>query len=433
MRNDDRHPVMREVFPMQSAFRANGYTTAAFGKRHLELACDEGWDIAASHFVSESPDDNYVHWIQQRGLGEVFDRDWAAEFCHGARGTPAERIEMPGAPMATLESQLPDDATMEAWTKQRTVGFIEQQGRSDRPFFCFASFYRPHQPYTPLERYYSRLDRSRWGTGRRAGDGISMPPGLRQDISQLPPRFQRVFEGVNRVFCLDRARKDEQLYRNYVAAYCALVEEIDTHVGDILDVLDTAGLRENTVVIYASDHGDFVGAHGMIEKCAAGHNIYEDILRVPLVISGPGLLRGSVSTGLTELLDLYPTLVDLCGLELPQLRHPLQGLSLANVLRHGKPTHRSFSISENWTQTAVIGERYKLGIWQEPLNPKASDYREFGDMMFDRETDPFDLNNLRFPTRDESVATQLRQYFERWQRETPRAPLDAAGEAVPTI
>lgn len=420
MRNDDRTDVMREVFPLTAAFGANGYTTAAFGKRHLERACDDGWDVAASHFVHESPDDNYVRWVHEQGLGDAFDRDWAAEFRHGAHGTPAEKRVLPFSPLATHESHLPPGATMEAWTCRRTIAFLERQKRRAEPFFCFASFYRPHQPYTPVAKYYRRFDRTRWGAGRRAGDGLSLPASLRQNPGELPPRFQRVFQGVNPVFCLDRARHDEQLYRNYIAAYIALVEEIDDHVGEILGALGALGLSDDTIVVYASDHGDFVGAHGMIEKCAAGHNVYEDTLRVPLIFRGPGIRAGRWCDGLVELLDLYPTLAALCGLTLPSLRRPLEGCSLTDVLWRGKPVGRRFTVSENWVQSTVITADHKLGVWQDPRHPEACDYRAFGDMLFSRATDPGEVVNLAGWPEHAGTEAALRSMLREWDRSFPR-------------
>ena len=74
MGNSDRSPVMETAVSLPSMLQANGYTTAAFGKRHLHQGCDRGWDIHASHLVRESPDDNYVQWINKQGLGSAFDR-----------------------------------------------------------------------------------------------------------------------------------------------------------------------------------------------------------------------------------------------------------------------------------------------------------------------------------------------------------------------
>ena len=434
MGNSDRNQAMREVVSLPSAFQANGYTTAAFGKRHLHLGCDEGWEIKASHLVKESPDDNYVRWIYEQGFGGAFARDWSSEWGRGPEGTPAEKQEMPFVLMCSQESRLPDGMTMEGWTKNRTVDFVRSRKNAEEPFFCFSSFYRPHQPYTPLPRYYSRFNRTRWGEGRRKRDGIAMPPSLREPAEALPPRFQFVHSGGNRVFRVDLARQDEQLYRNYVAAYYALVEEIDDHVGDILRALDETGQRENTIIIYASDHGDFVGAHGMIEKCASGHNVYEDTLRVPLIFNWPGTIQSGLNCdGLAELVDLYPTMMDLCGIKPPALKHSLQGRSLAGALLRGEPTGRAFAISENWGQSTIITDQHKLGIWQQPRNPKWKDFRAFGDMLFDRAKDPLEIRNVAGTPDYGEVEKELGNQFHAWKQsmEGRTAPFDAgATEAV---
>ena len=414
--NTDRSELMKEVVSLPAAFQANGYRTAAFGKRHLYLGCDEGWDIKASHMVKESPADNYVHWVQAQGYGKAFDQDWAAEFGRGAENTPAYDEEIPYAVMSVRESRLPDDKTMEAWTRLRTIDFIRSQQGQDQPFFCFASFYRPHQPYTPLSRYYQRFDRSHWGKGRLAGDGLAMPATLRQPIPELPPLFQEQSIGGNRIWRFDLARQDEQLYRDSLAAYYALVEEIDDHVGGIVQALEETGQRGNTIIVYASDHGDFVGYHGMIEKCSSGHNVYEETLRVPLIFSWPGhISSGGASTGLTELLDVYPSLLELCGLQPPPLKHPLHGHSLARLLRQGEEPGRSHLVSENWCQSAIITDRYKLGIWLEPANNKIHDFRAFGDMLFDRVTDPFETHNLAGKPEQAEIERGLREHFRAWQ------------------
>jgi arylsulfatase A-like enzyme len=417
--NWDRTPVMREVVPLQKALQANGYLTAAFGKRHLVLACDDGWDVAASHMHGESPDDNYVAWVEAAGHGGAFAHDWAAEFGRGPKGGSAEHADIPFALMATRPSRLPDDLTMEAFTARRTVGFLEQQKGSELPFFCWSSFYRPHQPYTPLAGYLERFPHDRWGSGVRNGDAIRMPDTLEQAAGELPPMLQDWHRGANRVWRLDEARADPQLYRDYVAAYYALVMEIDDHVGAILAALERFGLREDTIVIYTADHGDFVGSHGMVEKCAPGHNVYEDTLRVPLIVSWPGRLRrGAVSSDLAELVDLYPTLMELCGCQTPASPYELQGRSLAGTLLDGRPTGRDYSVSENWSQAAVITERYKLGEWLAPRDAGHADFREWGDMLFDLEADPFETRNLiaELPEVAERLAARLRE----WECRTPR-------------
>jgi len=412
--------VMKEVVSLPAAFQGNGYRTAAFGKRHLFFDCDAGWDIEASHLVKESPGDNYVRWIQDQGYGDAFDQDWAAEFGRGAEGTPSHEREIPFALMSVRESKLPEDMTMEAWTKRRTIDFLRSRQPGDQPFFCFSSFYRPHQPYTPQPGYFRRFDRSRWGTGRRAGKGIAMPATLRQPAGELPPMLQEQHRGMNRVWRFDLARQDEQLYRDAIAAYYALVEEIDDHVGAILHALDETGQRDNTIVIYASDHGDFVGAHGMIEKCSSGHNVYEETLRVPLIFRWPDVVKGPrTCAGLAELVDVFPTLRELCDLQMPGLRHPLQGRSLAGTLCRNEPVGRTHCVSENYGQSSVIAERYKLGVWQKPESDLGPDSRAFGDMLFDRLNDPHEIHNLVGQSACKEIETELRGYLETWHASHP--------------
>ncbi|MBT5605097.1 MAG: sulfatase-like hydrolase/transferase [Lentisphaerae bacterium] len=414
--NGDRTPVMDEVVSMQETFRQNGYTTAAFGKRHLMAGCDAGWDTAASHMHSESPHDNYVKWIEERGLAAEFAHDWAAELGRGPKGGSYAQVEIPFAVMGTRKSQLPEDATMEAFSGQRTAEYLKERAADGQPFFCFSSFYRPHQPYTPLPSYWARFECNRWGTGRNNDDAIAMPPSLRQDPAELPPMLQGLFEGRNRVWRTDLAREDEQLYRDYVSAYYALVEEVDDHTGVIMNVLEETGLRENTIVVYATDHGDFVGRHGMIEKCAPGHNVYEETLRVPLIVSWPAHLQTRVvCDGLAELVDIYPTLLGLCELCKPELVQPLQGQSLADTLRDGTPIDREFTVSENWSQATIVTRDHKLGIWCEPPEGKGPDCRAFGDMLFDRTQDPDEIDNRSDDPVLADIKADLRSKLEAWR------------------
>jgi len=171
-------------------------------------------------------------------------------------------------------------------------------------------------------------------------------------------------------------------------------------------------------VLYTADHGDFVASHGMIEKCALGHNVYEDTLRVPLIFSRPGQIReGQVCSGLAELVDLYPTLLDVAGLPRPS-GYELAGRSLKSTLEQGAPTGRRAGISENWSQLTVITDRYKLGHWLEPPNPKY-DYRPHGDQLFDLVKDPLEVNNLAKDPEAGEIRAGLQKTQDEWAARTP--------------
>jgi len=244
---------------------------------------------------------------------------------------------------------------MEAFTTQLTVQMIKDQAKSEQPFFCWATFYRPHQPYTPLKKYMDMYDVSAWGSGRINGSSILKPASLYERKENVPPMMQGIRDGGNKVWNVNKAYEDEQIWRNYIGAYYALVTEVDHCVGEILKALDEAGIEDETIVIYTSDHGDFVGNHGMVEKAAAGQNVYEDILNIPLIIRYPGNRKnGNRTAELVSLVDIYPTLVELLGLNLPKLKFPLQGESMARTLLSGKPMKRKYFVSECCSKSAVI-------------------------------------------------------------------------------
>jgi len=408
--------VIQQVVSMQKAFQQAGYRTGAFGKRHLRGACDEGWDVTASHMYRESPHGNYVTWVQEQGYGPEFAHDWAAEFGRGPHGSSEEDADIPFAILGTRASRLPKGMTMEAYTAQKTRAFLAQCAQENVPFFCFSSYYRPHQPYTPLPSYWQRHDRTRWGEGTNRGDAIAKPQTLEDAPESLPPMLQGQFQGENRVWRLDLAREDEQYYRDYISAYYALVEEIDDHIGGVLAALEELGLLDHTIVIYTSDHGDFCGAHGMIEKCAAGHNVYEDTLRVPLIVRYPEGIAPHLCNDLVELVDLYPTLLELCHIPAPESVWPLQGRSLAAELPDPAiPGARPYIVSENWTQATVVTQTHKLGVWIDPGPRYARDFRnQFPDMLFDLVNDPQETRNLIGQPQVADIERTLRSYLNQW-------------------
>jgi arylsulfatase len=318
---------------LQSVFQANGYTTYAFGKRHLDSAADEGWTVRKSHMAKESPADNYVKWIEEQGFADEFGQDWAAEFGKYPDGNSKSGTKYPTAKMGTRTTRLPEDKTMEAYSTQLTLEVIRNHKKSGTPFFCFTSYYRPHQPYNPLPKYLAMYDVTKWGRGTLNKDGLKMPESLRQPANQLPPMLADLRKSKNGIWCLGLAAEDEQLYRDYIGAYYALVTEIDALIGEIFAELEKNGMAENTIVVYTSDHGDFVGAHGMIEKAALGHNVYEETLQVPMLFFRKGKFQaGYKNNDLVGLIDLYPTLLELAGIPKPKTEYPLQGISLAETI-----------------------------------------------------------------------------------------------------
>jgi len=424
--NGGHTSVMDDAISMASIFKLNGYKTYAFGKRHLRGAIDEGWDVKKGHSYNPDDDDNYVSWIERNGYAREFAEDWAAEFGKGPRGSSEFESEIPTADLGTRISKLPEDYTMEAYTAMETIKMIRAHAKNDSSFFCWSSFYRPLQPYNPLPRYMDMYNVSQWGEGTRSGSGIKKPANFYEPTENLPPQLQSQRNGGNKVWNMDKAFEDEQLWRDYIGGYYALVSEIDFHVGEILKVLEESGLENETIVIYTSDHGDFVGNHGMVEKCAFGQNVYEDILNIPLIIKYPGKTEKGKRIGeLVTNADVLPTLIDLLDLEVPDLKYPIQGESLAGVMITNGSMNREYIVSESWSQASVITKDYKLGIMLDPTSAKPDlDYREFGDMFFDRSKDALELKNgIDDPGYLDQIEL-LRKYYDEFVQNTPATGKD---------
>jgi arylsulfatase A-like enzyme len=238
--------------------------------------------------------------------------------------------------------------------------------------------------------------------------------------------MQSIRNGGNKVWNVDKAFADEQLWRNHIGAYYALVTEVDHCVGEILNALDEAGIADETIVIYTSDHGDFVGNHGMVEKAAAGQNVYEDILNIPLIIRIPGNKQNGKRTAeLVSLVDIYPTLADLLGLQLPEMKYPLQGISFAKTLTKGKTLKRDYFVSESWSQASVITRDFKLGIMLDPADfQRKFDFRAFGDQFFIRKSDSLEVKNQIGNDAYKAEIEKLRAYYDEFVKHIPSTGKD---------
>ncbi len=197
--------------------------------------------------------------------------------------------------------------------------FIERHAGSDQPWFFSVNPFDPHHPFDPpleyLERYLDRLD------------DIPLPLYTPGELDDKPP-FQKIdhaqaYNTPGQYPFDEMSAADHRLLR---AAYWAMCDLLDASVGQMLDALERTGQRENTLIIYMSDHGEMLGDHGIYLK---GPYFYEPAIRVPLIMAGPGIARGQVSNALVELVDLAPTLLD--AAELPR-SEAMQGRSLWPLL-----------------------------------------------------------------------------------------------------
>ncbi|MBI5834677.1 MAG: sulfatase-like hydrolase/transferase [Armatimonadetes bacterium] len=223
---------------------------------------------------------------------------------------------------------------------ERGIGYVRAAASKAEPWCCFVSTIEPHDPYKPPREWLERYDL----------DAVPLPDSLRDaclDKPEVVRRMARVWRGL----CDDD-------WRRVRASYWATVSWLDHELGRLLAALEETGQADRTIVVFTSDHGDMLGAHGLAAKGVA--TAYEEVYNIPLVLSVPGQTRfGEDGETLCSLVDLGPTLLDLCGVEPLSGAH---GASLAQAL-HGSPDRRA-AYAEFFGQRFVYSQRI---VWCDQL------------------------------------------------------------------
>ncbi len=345
-----------------------GYSSSAVGKVHLfpskvdssfshRTLCG-GQNSDAVNAEVLHPD--YKNWIKANGYWEALQKTYEGH----ASKTYRENFQ-------ALPSQVPAEAYIDCWVGDQCVEHLNSLPE-DQPFFLYASFPNPHNPFEPPEPYASLYD----------PETMPVPRSFHSDLSEKPPqqlaykRLGRKNIGSNYEL-LDRER-----LQRVTAYYYASITLVDEQVGKILKAIEDNGLQENTCVIFISDHGELLGHHGLLLKSTDQYPIlYDKSLHVPFIIRMPGAPEGVTVESAVELVDLCPTILDFVGAEVPP---EIQGQSLSPAVFGGTAPPRDFIFAESGAVKMLRGERYKL------VHYPGQTYGE----LYDFENDPLEMNNL---------------------------------------
>lgn len=237
-----------------------------------------------------------------------------------------------------------------------------------------------------------------------------------QAMQTLTPEERRTWDEayrrMNRAFLADRPRGRELLrwkYQRYIHDYCRTIRSVDDQVGRVLDYLEEHGLAENTIVVYASDQGFFLGEHGLYDK----RFMYEEAFRTPLLIAWPGHIRpGTECRALVQNIDWAPTLLEVAGIEPPA---SMDGRSLIPLFDNGRAKGWRRSLYYQYYDYPAVGNvrkhygirtsRYKLIHWFGP--GEAGDPAIDSWELFDLKRDPHEVNNLYEDPRYRKVRAEL--------------------------
>ena len=270
---------------------------------------------------------------------------------------------------------------------------VDQIGNmpKDQPFFLAAGFFLPHVPCYATQKWFDLYP-----------DDDSVLPAVKEDDRDDTPRFSWYLHWRLPEPRLKWMRENNQ-WRNLVRSYLACTSFVDAQVGRLLDALEESGLADNTIVVLWGDHGYHLG-----EKDITGKNtLWERSTRVPLIFAGPGVRAGQCCTRPAELLDMYPTLVELCGLT---ERDDLEGISLVPQLRDAEAKREPPAItSHNQGNHGVRSERWRY-----------IRYADGSEELYDHQSDPQEWTNLAGDAKFAPVIEEHRRWLP--EIDVPPAP-----------
>lgn len=268
------------------------------------------------------------------------------------------------------------------------IDFINKYGSSNRekPFFCYVAFTAPHDPRSPRPDFI----------GRYADQGVPVPG----NFMKLHPF---AFDQLDiRDEMLAPWPRSPEIIQASLADYYGLISHLDAKVGEIIETLKKNGLYDNTIIVYAADNGLAIGSHGLLGK----QSLYEDCMKVPLILSGPGIPKEKVTDALVYLYDLYPTL---CSLSRIRAAEGIDGKDLGPVLKGTSDGVRKslFTVYRN-TVRAVRTEGWKLILYPQ---------RKYT-QLFNLQDDPLEINNLAGQPDYLSKIDSLTVLLKDWQKAT---------------
>jgi len=378
----------REVF-LQRMLHDIGYQTGSVGKLHY-------WPPTAEHARSTGFDQ--VQLDDGHGALDKYSDyvKWRNQHDPNAR-TPYLATAPKGK--NPFRGAIPYEFTPVHWTGEESCRMLREFAATPRPFFLHCSFFKPHAPYTVPEPYDTMFDDVE----------IPLPkPVSLEDIQKLPLPVQRLILRGKPVYDMDR-RRLEWIYRSYYAS----VAMVDREIGRILDELDRSGRARDTIVIFGTDHGDQLLEHGL-----EGKNLFfEASVHVPLLVRAPGRIEPGKRRDLTEVIDVMPSVLDMCGV--PISKH-IQG-------RRFGP--REMVFSENIIPEIITGGKSDFyfvpgegvkGIRHPDAKMVRTDrwklthYPGHGGELYDLQNDPGEERNLYTDPAHKSTVSDLKAALLDW-------------------
>ncbi|HVW37469.1 MAG TPA: sulfatase [Pirellulales bacterium] len=363
---------IRDTVTMPQLFRQHGYASARVGKLyHYGVPGQIGtsglddrasWDFFVNPAGRDKAEENKIFTLTPHSYGGTLS--WLA-----ADGSDLEQTDGLGA----------------------TAGVSLLEEYKDQPFFLAVGFYRPHTPYVAPKRYFDEYD----------AKAIELPKLSDADRERMPAA---AYASAKK----EQESMSDDLRREAIQAYWASITFMDAQVGRVLDALDRLKLADKTIVVFTSDHGYHMYQHGLWQKMS----LFENSAHVPLIVAAPGAAgNGKSNAGPVELVDIYPTLADLCGLPAPEY---LDGTSLRPALDDPSQQVKDAAFTQlrrgNFDGYSIRTSRWRYTLWDDGRK---------GEQLYDMQTDAGELTNLAADPRHAETVAKLKAQVQSYAKPSP--------------
>lgn len=396
-----------DVVTLPQLFKNHGYITHPLHKVFDGRTVDQGHDAAS--------------WTVPYGPWEMAPGEKPAPGGYQdpvTKGRIAEDMKQgkPASGPATEACDIPDNAYHDGGVAQTAAKRIREFAKKEDPFFLAVGFVKPHLPFIAPKKYWDLYERATLPLAPFQ----ELPAGSPHDLAFYSNSGElREREGVPKAGPIPEA-----LQRELIHGYAACVSYIDAQVGLLMKTLDETGIADHTIICLWGDHGWHLGEHGHWGKLTN----YEEAARAPLIISAPGFSGGMNATGLTEFLDVYPTLCELAGV--PRPTH-VEGKSLVPVMRgeevsihKAAMTQMSRGTGKNTTMGwSMRTSRYRYIEW------RSADFSQekpvFGNQtlaveLYDYHADPLERENIAAKVESAALLKEQQRLFDSLLPHLPR-------------
>lgn len=379
-----RYPgILDNYKTMGEVLRNGGYITAAYGKMHvhgeLKGVNDLGYDNYDLRFYTSFPGAHYADYA---------DGDWNRRYREMDPYSKMPYCTINKDKYADVEDNLTprknhnnihfletlvekEEQMFDYLVADKCVDFIKKWG-GKKPFFLHVGFEKPHEPYTCRRRYMDKF----------SPEKIILPEAWNEILEYGPYPYLMNW--------LSQKIPNEEYARNTMAGYYACAYSMDEQVGKVLDACEEAGIMDNTIIVYTTDHGDHMYNHSLLQK----HCMYETACHVPLVVIYPKKIKAAQrNNALVSLLDLSYTFVEEAGLKVPET---FEGESLLKAINNPDNERKLFS------EFYEAGGNYKMFPEASTVPMKMCRYKNFKyiythgfiEQLYDLNKDPNEMNNL---------------------------------------